>query len=218
MIQNKYAGYLLGVNPNYTRKVLQDDDPRYFSMDNGYFVNNKGEEVKTLAEAVEINDKIDKEYKEAFPPQRAIGSKPVRQSKPVNKVVKKQQKETLFQDIFDKNGLRSKPKIESDASVNRRIWKKVEDNRAKGRADYQDFQDHEMIVANSYADTKKLQKEITDNLNEYIKNKIPEMVQTQSYSTPTPSFIESPKPKSLGIADPELLRERVMIGKVLNDE
>ena len=173
---NKYKGYLNGVNPNYTRKVLQDDDPRYFSIDTGRFVNGKGEELKTMAEAVKVNDKIDKEYKEAWPPQKAIGAKP--------------------------------------AAANRRTWQKVEKNRAKGKADYEDFQDHEIIVAESYRSTKKLQKEITDNLNEYLKNKIPEIVQ----QTPTPSFISSPQPKSKGIADTRLVADIKLKNEILNGE
>ena len=226
----KYKGYLNGVNPNYTRKVLQDDDPRYFSIDTGRFVNGKGEELKTMAEAVKVNDKIDKEYKEAWPPQKAIGAKPVRDnlmlqairnsSTPVKGYVggatpvKKPVQQRLFQDIFDKNGLRRTPKTESEPSVNRRTWQKVEKNRAKGKADYEDFQDHEIIVAESYRSTKKLQKEITDNLNEYLKNKIPEIVQ----QTPTPSFISSPQPKSKGIADTRLVADIKLKNEILNGE
>ena len=209
-MMNKYKGYLNGVNPNYTRKVLQDDDPRYFSIDTGRFVSGDGKEVKTMAEAIAVNDKIDLEYKTAFPPQKAIGAKPIR-------AAKKQPKETLFQDMFDKKGLRAKPKIESDASVNRRIWKKVEDNRTRGKADYEDFQDHEMMIANSYADTKKLQKTISDNLNEYIKQKIPELVSPRP-SVPTPSFMQTkPEPKSLGIADERLLKDLKIKREILDE-
>ena len=38
---SNYKGYLPGVNPNYTRKVLQDDDDRYYAYESstGTFVN-----------------------------------------------------------------------------------------------------------------------------------------------------------------------------------
>ena len=77
---NNYKGYLPGVNPNYTRKVLQDDDDRYFAYEGstGRFVNNLGQEVKTAKEAIAYNDKIDAEYKQAFPPQKSVAAKPVR--------------------------------------------------------------------------------------------------------------------------------------------
>ncbi len=77
---NNYKGYLPGVNPNYTRKVLQDDDDRYFAYEGstGRFVNNVGQEVKTAKEAIAYNDKIDAEYKQAFPPQKSVAAKPVR--------------------------------------------------------------------------------------------------------------------------------------------
>ena len=75
---SNYKGYLPGVNPNYTKKVLQDDDDRYFAIDSGRFVNGLGVEVKTMAEAVAANDKIDAEYNKAWPPQKAINAKPVR--------------------------------------------------------------------------------------------------------------------------------------------
>lgn len=80
---NRYKGYLTGINPNYTRKVLQEEDPRYFAYESttGTFVNGKDQEVKTMKEAVAANDKIDAEYKAAFPPQKAIGAKPVRYSR-----------------------------------------------------------------------------------------------------------------------------------------
>ena len=77
---NNYKGYLPGVNPNYTRKVLQDDDDRYFAYEGstGRFVNNVGQEVKTAKEAIAYNDKIDAEYKQAFPPQKSVAAKPAR--------------------------------------------------------------------------------------------------------------------------------------------
>ena len=51
---SKYKGYLTGINPNYTRKVLQEEDPRYFAYESttGTFVNGKDQEVKTMKEAV----------------------------------------------------------------------------------------------------------------------------------------------------------------------
>ena len=77
---NNYKGYLRGVNPNYTRKVLQDDDDRYFAYESstGRFVNNIGQEVKTAKEAIASNEKIDAEYTKAFPPQKMVGAEPVR--------------------------------------------------------------------------------------------------------------------------------------------
>ena len=178
---NSYKGYLNGVNPNFTRKVLQDDDPRYFTMDSGRFVNGKDEELKTMAEAIKVNDQRDEEYKKAWPPQKAIGAKPVRVAAKPGKIYSgapgdlapgpyrdlveaNKKEEKLFENlpVFSKNinqKIIKQSPIESDASINRRTWKKVEDNRAKGKADYEGFQTHEIIVANSYADTKKLQKE-----------------------------------------------------------
>jgi len=234
---NSYKGYLNGVNPNFTRKVLQDDDPRYFTMDSGRFVNGKDEELKTMAEAIKVNDQIDEEYKKAWPPQKAIGAKPVRVAAKPGKIYsgapgdltpgpyrdlvnRNKKEEKLFENlpIFSKNiskKITKQSPIESDASVNRRTWKKVEDNRANGKADYEGFQTHEIIVANSYADTKKLQKEITDNLNEYIKSKLPKIVQKQQ-PTPTPSFISNPQPKSKGIADEGLLADLKIRREVLD--
>ena len=77
---NNYKGYLPGVNPNFTRKTLQDDDNRYFAYESatGTYVNGLGHEVKTVKEAITSNDKIDAEYREAFPPQKKVGAKPVR--------------------------------------------------------------------------------------------------------------------------------------------
>jgi len=82
---SNYKGYLPGINPNYTKKILQDDDDRYFAMDSGRFVNGLGQEVKTMAEAVAANDKIDAEYNKAWPPQKAVGAKPIRAVPVINK-------------------------------------------------------------------------------------------------------------------------------------
>ena len=82
---SKYKGYLPGINPNYTKKILQDDDDRYFAMDSGRFVNGLGQEVKTMKEAVAANDKIDAEYNKAWPPQKAVGAKPIRAVPGINK-------------------------------------------------------------------------------------------------------------------------------------
>ena len=90
---SNYKGYLPGVNPNYTKKVLQDDDDRYFAMDSGRFVNGLGVEVKTMAEAVAANDKIDAEYNKAWPPQKAINAKPVRAIKSVPGINSKPKKD-----------------------------------------------------------------------------------------------------------------------------
>jgi hypothetical protein len=90
---NNYKGYLPGVNPNYTRKVLQDDDDRYFAIDSGRFVNGLGVEVKTMAEAVAANDKIDAEYNKVWPPQKAINAKPVRAIKSVPGINSKPKKD-----------------------------------------------------------------------------------------------------------------------------
>ena len=217
---NKYKGYLNGVNPNFTRKVLQDDDPRYFTMDSGRFVNGKDEELKTMAEAIKVNDKIDEEYKTAFPPQKAIGAKPFRKENkkiysgkpgdlapgPYRDLVEANKKEKkLFEDlpILSKNINKEMPhhhRIESDASVNRRTWRKVEENRAKGKADYEDFQTHEIMIANSYADTKKLQKEITDNLNGYIKSKLPKIIPTpKTIPTSRVEYVSRPVIKETGL-------------------
>ena len=77
---SNYKGYLPGMNPNRTRKIFQDDDDRYYAYESstGTFVNNLGQEVKTAKEAIAINDKLDAEYKKAYPPQKAVGAKPVR--------------------------------------------------------------------------------------------------------------------------------------------
>ena len=77
---SNYKGYLPGMNPNRTRKIFQDDDDRYYAYESstGTFVNNLGQEVKTAKEAIAINDKLDAEYKKAYPPQKAVGAKPFR--------------------------------------------------------------------------------------------------------------------------------------------
>ena len=226
---NKYKGYLNGVNPNYTRKVLQDDDPRYFTMDSGRFVNGKDEELKTMAEAIKVNDKIDEEYKTAWPPQKAIGAKPFRKEKkkvysgnpgdlapgPYRDLTEANKKEKkLFENlpIVSRNinqKIAKQNLIESDSSVNRRTWKKVEENRANGKADYEDFQTHEILIANSYADTKKLQKEITDNLNEYMKSKMPKIIPTpKTIPTPRAEYVSRPIIKEAGL-NREFTREKL---------
>ena len=55
---SNYKGYLPGINPNYTKKILQDDDDRYFALDSGRFVNGLGQEVKTMKE----KNKIENDY------------------------------------------------------------------------------------------------------------------------------------------------------------
>jgi hypothetical protein len=91
---SNYKGYLPGINPNYTKKILQDDDDRYFALDSGRFVNGLGQEVKTMKEAVAANDKIDAEYNKAWPPQKAINAKPVRAIKSVPGINKKPKKDS----------------------------------------------------------------------------------------------------------------------------
>jgi len=110
-------------------------------------------------------------------------------------------------------------RIESDASIRRRVWAKVEKNRAKGKADYEDFATHDIMIADEVADTKKLQKEISDNLNAYLTDAVKDKRFAAAIApVPTPDFIRNPKPKSMGIANPELIAERHIISEVLNEK
>jgi hypothetical protein len=106
---------------------------------------------------------------------------------------------------------------ESDASLRRRVWAKVEKNRSQGKKDYEGFADHDIIIAEDFADIKKLQKEVSNNLNAYLTDAIKDKRFTQAI-VPVPDFIRNPKPKSMGIAHPELVAERKMINEVLNEK
>ena len=74
---NKYDGYLTGVNPNRLRKIVGEEKFYAYESATGTFVNGQGGEVKTMAEAVKKNDETERELKEAWPPQKAIGAKNV---------------------------------------------------------------------------------------------------------------------------------------------
>ncbi len=74
---NNYKGYLRGVNPNNTRKLLMDEQSFAYEASTGTFVNGIGEEVKTMKEAIAKNEKLDAELKNLFPPQKAVGATPV---------------------------------------------------------------------------------------------------------------------------------------------
>ena len=129
----------------------------------------------------------------------------------------------LFEDlpILSKNINKNIPnhrRTESDASVRRRVWEKVEKNKAKGKADYEDFADHEIMIAEDVAGIKKLQKEVSDNLNAYLTDAVKDKRLVNYTHIPTPDFIKNPKPKSMGIAHPELAAERKIISEVLNEK
>ena len=129
----------------------------------------------------------------------------------------------LFEDlpILSKNINKNIPnhrRTESDASVRRRVWEKVEKNKAKGKADYEDFADHEIMIAEDVAGIKKLQKEVSENLNAYLTDAVKDKRFVNSTPIPTPDFIQNPKPKSMGIANPELIAERQIISEVLNEK
>ena len=273
---NKYDGYLTGVNPNRLRKIVGEEKFYAYESATGTFVNGQGGEVKTMAEAVKKNDETERELKEAWPPQKAIGAKNVSLTEVEKKIATmgdrksdgawkafvernkradieeerkrqlriknhtKQQwgisdkkkndgvkyvgsRQYLFEDlpIVSRNINQKIPKqnlMESDASIRRRVWAKVEKNRAKGKADYEDFATHDIMIADEVADTKKLQKEISDNLNAYLTDAIKDKRFVNSTPVPTPDFIQNPKPKSMGIANPELIAERQIISEVLNEK
>ena len=129
----------------------------------------------------------------------------------------------LFEDlpILSKNINKNIPnhrRTESDASVRRRVWEKVEKNKAKGKKDYEDFADHEIMIAEDVAGIKKLQKEVSENLNAYLTDAVKDKRFVNSTPIPTPDFIQNPKPKSMGIANPELIAERQIISEVLNEK
>ena len=128
----------------------------------------------------------------------------------------------LFEDlpILSKNINKNIPnhrRTESDASVRRRVWEKVEKNRAKGKAEYEDFATHDIVIADEVAEIKKLQKEVSENLNAYLTDAVKDK-QYVAAIVPTPDFIKNPQPKSMGIAHPELVVERKIISEVLNEK
>ena len=45
---SNYKGYLPGMNPNRTRKILSDDDDRYYAFESatGTFVNNQVKKLR----------------------------------------------------------------------------------------------------------------------------------------------------------------------------
>tara|TARA_R110000787_G_scaffold285118_2_gene399879 strand:+ start:362 stop:1093 length:732 start_codon:yes stop_codon:yes gene_type:complete len=237
----------------------KEEDKRFFKLTEDYrYKNGNGAEVKTMAEAVSLNDHVenilntvednydggqifqqvienspnkvpfitkaerlaaDKQIAKVAKQQdsRGLFKKVVKadEARAKKRELKRKQPETLFQDIFDKDGLRRTPKTESRAAANRRTWQKVEANRSKGKADYEGFQDYEITIADSYANTKKLQKEITKNLNDYMKNKIPTLLNQESAPVPTPSFISNPQPESKGIADDRLIKDAKLRNEIL---
>ena len=242
---NKYDGYLTGVNPNRLRKIVGEEKFYAYESATGTFVNGQGGEVKTMAEAIKKNDETEKLLKAAWPPQKAIGAVNVKMTNadrrknlynnkyglPKQYDVKKENggvkyvgsREHLFEDlpILSKNINKKIPKqnrIESDSSVRRRVWDKVEKNRAKGKADYEDFATHDIMIADEVAETKKLQKEISENLNAYLTDAIKDKRFVNSPPIPTPDFMKNPKPKSMGITNPDLVAERKIISEVLNEK
>ena len=108
-------------------------------------------------------------------------------------------------------------RTESDASVRRRVWEKVEKNRADGKADYEEFATHNIVISDEVAEIKKLQKEVSENLNAYLTDAVKDK-QYVAAIVPTPDFIKNPQPKSMGIAHPELVVERKIISEVLNEK
>ncbi len=224
---NKYQGYLTGVNPNRLRKIAAEEKMYAYESATGTFVNGQGGEVKTMAEAIKKNEETEKELKEAWPPQKAIGAKNVSLTEVEKKIatmgdrksdgawkafvernkradIEEEKKRQLriknhtkqqwgIQDkkladlpiiknninyqkipnqdlksnmrnwIREADNEKKQNRIESDASVRRRVWDKVEKNRAKGKADYEDFAIHDIRIAEDVAGIKKLQKEVSDN-------------------------------------------------------
>ena len=279
---NKYQGYLTGVNPNRLRKIAAEEKMYAYESATGTFVNGQGGEVKTMAEAIKKNEETEKELKEAWPPQKAIGAKNVSLTEVEKKIatmgdpksngawkafvernkkadIEEERKRQLriknhtkqqwgIQDkkladlpiiknninyqkipnqdlksnmrnwIREADNEKKQNRIESDASVRRRVWDKVEKNRAKGKADYEDFAIHDIRIAEDVAGIKKLQKEVSDNLNAYLTDAVKDKRLVNYIHTPTPDFIKNPKPKSMGIANPELIAERQIISEVLNEK
>jgi len=242
---NKYDGYLTGVNPNHLRKIVGEEKFYAYESATGTFVNGQGGEVKTMAEAIKKNEETEKLLKAAWPPQKAIGAANVKMTNaerrknlynkkyglPKQYDVKKENggvkyvgsREHLFEDlpVLSKNINKKMPnhrRIESDSSVRRRVWEKVEKNKAKGKKDYEDFADHEIMIAEDVAGIKKLQKEVSENLNAYLTDAVKDKRFVNSTPIPTPDFIQNPKPKSMGIANPELIAERQIISEVLNEK
>lgn len=279
---NKYQGYLTGVNPNRLRKIVAEEKMYAYESATGTFVNGQGGEVKTMAEAIKKNEETEKELKEAWPPQKAIGAKNVSLTEVEKKIatmgdpksngawkrfveknkaadIEEERKRQLriknhtkqqwgIQDkkladlpiiknninyqkipnqelksnmrkwIREADNEKKQNHIESDASVRRRVWDKVEKNRAKGKADYEDFAIHDIRIAEDVAGIKKLQKEVSDNLNAYLTDAVKDKRLVNYTHIPTPDFIQNPKPKSMGIANPELIAERQIISEVLNEK
>ena len=279
---NKYQGYLTGVNPNRLRKIVAEEKMYAYESATGTFVNGQGGEVKTMAEAIKKNEETEKELKEAWPPQKAIGAKNVSLTEVEKKIatmgdpksngawkrfveknkaadIEEERKRQLriknhtkqqwgIQDkkladlpiiknninyqkipnqelksnmrnwIREADNEKKQNRIESDASVRRRVWDKVEKNRAKGKADYEDFAIHDIRIAEDVAGIKKLQKEVSDNLNAYLTDAVKDKRLVNYTHIPTPDFIQNPKPKSMGIANPELIAERQIISEVLNEK
>jgi|ETNmetMinimDraft_16_1059900.scaffolds.fasta_scaffold60426_2 hypothetical protein len=279
---NKYQGYLTGVNPNRLRKIAAEEKMYAYESATGTFVNGQGGEVKTMAEAIKKNEETEKELKEAWPPQKAIGAKNVSLTEVEKKIatmgdpksngawkafveknkradIEEEKKRQLriknhtkqqwgIQDkkladlpiiknninyqkipnqdlksnmrnwIREADNEKKQNRIESDASVRRRVWDKVEKNRAKGKADYEDFAIHDIRIAEDVAGIKKLQKEVSDNLNAYLTDAVKDKRLVNYTHIPTPDFIKNPKPKSMGIAHPELAAERKIISEVLNEK
>jgi len=241
----KYDGYLTGVNPNRLRKIVGEEKFYAYEGATGTFVNGQGGEVKTMGEAIKKNEETEKLLKAAWPPQKAIGAVNVRLTDnerrknfynkkyglPKQYDVKKENggvkyvgsREHLFEDlpILSKNinkKISKQNRIESDASVKRRVWEKVEKNKANGKEEYEDFADHEIMIADGVADTKRLQKEISDNLNAYLTDAVKDKRFVNSTPIPTPDFMKNPKPKSMGITNPDLVAERKIISEVLNEK
>ena len=220
------------------------EDKRFFNITKDYrYKNGNGAEVETMAEAVSLNDHVEnilntvednydgdpifQQVIENSPNKVPFVTKAERLAadKQIAKVANQQDSRGLFKKLVkadearakkrELNGLRRTPKTESRTAANRRTWKKVEDNRANGKADYEGFQDYEITIADSYANTQKLQKEITQNLNEYMKNKIPTLLNQESTPVPTPSFISNPQPESRGIADARLIKDVKLKNEIL---
>jgi hypothetical protein len=279
---NKYQGYLTGVNPNRLRKIAAEEKMYAYESATGTFVNGQGGEVKTMAAAIKKNEETEKELKEAWPPQKAIGAKNVSLTEVEKKIatmgdpksngarkafveknkradIEEEKKRQLriknhtkqqwgIQDkkladlpiiknninyqkipnqdlksnmrnwIREADNEKEQNRIESDASVRRRVWDKVEKNRAKGKADYEDFAIHDIRIAEDVAGIKKLQKEVSDNLNAYLTDAVKDKRLVNYTHIPTPDFIKNPKPKSMGITNPDLVAERKIISEVLNEK
>ena len=225
----KYEGYLTGVNPNRLRKIAAEEKMYAYESATGTFVNGQGGEVKTMAEAIKKNEETEKELKAAWPPQKAMGAKNVSLAEVEKKIATMGDPKSngKWREFVQKNKAADIAEQKRQLRIKnhtKQQWgiadKKKNDgvkNRAEGKADYEDFATHDIVIADEVAEIKKLQKEVSENLNAYLTDAVKDK-QYVAAIVPTPDFIKNPQPKSMGIAHPELVVERKIISEVLNEK